>query len=200
MADLAPWKPVGPLAGVAAPAPVAGAGLIAQPLETLGLATVLARKGRREALAAKVKTLYGLDLPIRPGRVAAGTASFVATGPGAWLAVSEAGPEGWAETLTAQLEGLASVSDQSDGYVAIRLEGPAVIDILAKGVFLDLHPSVFPIGAAGGTTLAHMGVILWRREGLAFDLLTFRSFAASLWHWLEESAAEYGLAVLPPAA
>ena len=193
MADL--WKPTGALAGIAAPAPVVGAGLIAQPLENLGLATVLARKGSREALAAKVKATYGLDLPKGPGRAAAGAVSLVATGPGAWLAVSEGGPDGWAQSLAVTLEGLASVSDQSDGYAAVRLQGPAVVDVLAKGVFLDLHPSVFPVGAAGGTVVAHMGVILWRREALVFDLLSYRSYAASLWHWLEESAAEYGMEV-----
>jgi methylglutamate dehydrogenase subunit D len=199
MADLMMWKPSGPLAGIANPAVVASAGVIAQPLDNLGLATVLARKGGREAFAAKVKALYGIELPTRPGRTAAGAVSFVATGPGAWLAVNEAGPGDWAQSLGEVLAGLASVSDQSDGYVAIRLEGPKVADVLAKGVFLDLHPSTFPVGASAGTVIAHMGVILWRREELVFDLLTFRSFAASLWHWLEESAAEHGLAVLPAA-
>ena len=85
--------------------------------------------------------------------------------------------------------------DQSDGYAGLRLEGPAVLEVLAKGVFLDLHLSAFPVGSAAGVTVSHIGVILWRREETAFEMLCFRSYARSFWHWLEESAAEYGLAV-----
>jgi sarcosine oxidase subunit gamma len=118
---------------------------------------------------------------------------MVATAPGAWLAVDEAGGPEWAEDLVEAMEGLASVSEQSHGYAKVRLEGPAALDVLAKGPFLDLHLSAFPVGAAAVTDASHMGLILWRRGPLAFDLLCFRSYASSLWDWLEESAAEYGL-------
>jgi heterotetrameric sarcosine oxidase gamma subunit len=168
-------------------------GLIARPLTNLALATVLARKGRRQALAERIRAVYGLTAPDGPRRAAVGALALVATAPGAWLAVDEAGGPDWAEDLVEALEGLASVSDQSHGYAKVRLEGPAVLDVLAKGPFLDLHPSAFPIGAAAVTDAAHMGLILWRRELLAFDVLCFRSYASSLWVWLEESAAEFGL-------
>ncbi len=189
------WQATSAFAGVAAPAHLAGAGLTATVLDNLGLASVQARKGAGVALAAKVQAAYGLDLPQHPQRVAAGEVAFVGTGPGAWMAVSEAGPLGWADRLAADLSGLASVNDQSDGYAALRLEGPAVLDVLAKGVFLDLHDSVFPPGSAAGVVIAHIGAILWRREAQVFEVLVFRSYAASFWQWVEESAAEYGLAV-----
>jgi len=192
------WTPLAPLAGIARPvAPSAQVGVIARPIAFLGLATVLARKGAGDALRERIAATHGVALPDGPRRVAAGDVAFVATGPGAWLAVDESGRAGWAAQLAGELSGLASVSDQSDAYVAVRLEGPAVRDLLAKGVFLDLDPHAFPIGAAAGSSLAHMGVILWRRDELAFELLAFRSFARSLWHWVEISAAEYRLAVRP---
>ena len=202
MADGLIWGIRPPLARLAAP--VAGprsaaAGVVARPLAVLGLATVLARKGARGAVHARVAALHGVTPPDGPTRAAAGDVAFVATGPGAWLAVDESGRPGWAARLAGELEGLASVSDQSDGYVAVRLEGPAVLEVLAKGVFIDLHPQAFPVGAAAATTLAHIGVILWRRDEEAFDLLAFRSYAGDLWRWLAESAAEYGLAVASEA-
>lgn len=195
MADPMTWTPTSAWAGIATPAANAAAGLTATPLDTLGLATVHARKGATARLAAKVKATWGVALPDKPARIASGDVAFVGLGPGAWMAVSEAGPLGWAEKLAADLSGLASVNDQSDGYAALRLEGPAVLDVLAKGVFLDLHDSVFPVGSAAGVIIAHIGAILWRREAAVFEVLTFRSYAASFWQWTQESAAEYGLAV-----
>lgn len=189
------WTATSAFAGVAAPLATAGAGLTVTVLDNLGLATVHARKGSALALSAKVKAAYGLELPARPQRNANGPVAFVGTGPGAWMAVSEGGPLGWADKLAADLAGVASVNDQSDGYAALRLEGPKVLDVLAKGVFLDLDAKVFPPGSAAGVTIAHIGAVLWRREAEVFEVLVFRSYAASFWQWVEESAAEYGLAV-----
>ena len=201
MADPLILRPVGAFEAVLGPSPEAieAAGVFARPLPNLRFATVLARKGRMPALAERVQALYGLEPPRSPRRVAAGETAFVATGPGVWLAVNEAADPFWPEKLASELEGLASVADQSDGYAAIRLEGPAVLDMLAKGVFLDLHLSTFPVGSAAGVSIAHIGIILWRREAEVFELLCFRSYAQSFWHWIQESAAEYGLAVLPAA-
>ena len=39
-------------------------------------------------------------------------------------------------------------------------------------------------------------VQLWQLDATpAYDLIVARGFAGSFWHWLEESAAEYGLEV-----
>jgi sarcosine oxidase subunit gamma len=188
------WAPTSAWAGIARPVGH-GAGVVATALDNLGLASVHARHGQGKALAAKVKKLTGVVLPNGPQRAENGTIAFVGTGPGAWMAVADQWSLGWAEKLTADLAGLASVVDQSDGYATLRVEGPAVLDVLAKGVFLDLDPSVFPVGSAAGVSVAHIGCVVWRRGELVFEFLTFRSFAQSFWQWLEESAAEYGLTV-----
>lgn len=172
-----------------------GGGVTATPLENLNLATVICRKGQAKALAAKVKKLFKVTLEDASRRSGEGAVSFVGTGPGIWLAVNENYDPLWVMQLTKDLEGLASVSDQSDGYAPIRLEGPKVIEVMEKGVFTDLHLSAFPVGAAGGFSVHHVGVILWRRAELAFDILSFRSYDRDLWHWIEESAAEFGLQV-----
>ena len=199
MASGATWTTEDAFSALAQPRALDGAGVTVQPLSGLGLASVLARRGKGAELAERLRTLHGVVLPDGARRSVNGRVALVGTAPGAWLAVSEAGPLGWADDLAHGLDGLASVSDQSDGYAAVRVQGPAVRDALAKGVFLDLHPDAFPVGAAAVTIAAHIGLILWRREADVFELLCFRSNAHSLWHWLEESAAEYGLAVLPVA-
>ena len=195
MAEPATWHAVSPFSRIARPAMPAGAQVRVKPLADLAMATVLARKGQGAALTEKIEALYGLTLPDGPRRAANGAVAFVATGPGVWLAVREDGAAGWPAQLAEELAGLASVMDQSDGYAGVRVEGLMVRDVLAKGVFLDLHDRAFPVGSAAGVSVAHLGVILWRREAEAFEMLCFRSYAASFWHWLEESAAEFGLAV-----
>ncbi len=49
------------------------------------------------------------------------------------------------------------------------------------------------------TWCAHVDVTLWQRDDEpTYDVVMPRGFAGSFWHWLEESAAEYGIAVVPP--
>ena len=165
----------------------------------LSLATVLVRKGQGGALASKVKDSLSLELPTTPARVASGDLAFVATGRGAWLAVREGGGYGLAPELARTLDGLASVSDQTDGFAVLRLAGRNVRDVLAKGAHIDLHSDVFQVGAAAVTDASHIGITLWRLpdEGgdPVFEVGLFRSYAGSFWSWLEASAAEFGLAV-----
>jgi sarcosine oxidase subunit gamma len=168
----------------------------------VALASVMARKGRHEALARRVEERLGLDLPTVPRRVAAGEIALVWAGPGQWLALAE-GDRGAAfeARLRSELSDLASICDQSDGRTVFRVGGPRARDALAKGVMLDLHPRAFGPGDASVTAVAHVGVHLWQLDaGPTYEFAVFRSFAGAFWHWLAASAAEYGLAVPPSAS
>ena len=197
MSDLAPRSG---LAGLAVPGHfgVAGApGIVLSERRGLALATVLARKGRQDALVRRVQETFGLALPAAPRRVAAGGTAFVWTGPGHWLAVSEP-EEGhrFEARLRESLGGLASVSDQSDGRVVIRISGARARDALAKGLPLDLHQRAFTAGHAASTIAAHIGVQIWQVDDApTYELAMFRGFAASFWHWLMESSAEFGVRI-----
>jgi heterotetrameric sarcosine oxidase gamma subunit len=167
-----------------------------QPLSP-ALATVTARKGQAQALSDRVVQLHGLTLPQTPSRVAAGAVAFVGLAPGTWLAGCDDGGPGWAEELATALQGLASVADQSGGQAVLRLGGPAALAVLSTGLFLDLHLSAFPVGAAAQSNLSHVGVTLWRVEETVFDLVTPRSFAADIAHWLQAAASPHGLVLRP---
>ena len=175
------------------------AGVNATPREGLGVASILARRGGEAALSTLVSTRYGLELPMTPRVVRNAAHAFVWAGPGQWLFIAEQ-KEGLGE-----LSELAAVSDQSDARAALRLSGPNVRDMLTKGCMIDLHPAAFPSGAAAITSIAHIGVHLWRvdeppddGDGV-FDILVARSMAASFWSWASASAAEYGCRVtIPP--
>jgi len=175
-----------------------GAGVIATDRDGLGLATVLARKGRVPALAERVRARFGIDLPQGPQSAEGGAHAFAGTGPGAWLTTSEDG-DGLAAMLREALGDLAAVSDQSGGLAVLRLSGARVRDALAKGVAIDLHPREFTPGDVAVTSAAHIGLTLWRladnADGAVFEIAVARSLAGSFWHWLSGSAAEFGLIV-----
>lgn len=145
----------------------------------LGLATVMARKDFDAAA-------FGRDLPTGSHCVARGALTLVGAGPGVWLAVAEDPGETWPEALERRFEGQCSISDQSGGYVVLRLSGPGAHALLQRGVAIDLHPDVFDAGSAAVTVIAHIGVILWR-SGAApvFDVAVFRSYAASFRDWID---------------
>jgi sarcosine oxidase subunit gamma len=164
----------------------------------LGLATVAARRGA--PLRAAVKASYRVDLP-DDATVGRGTeVSFVGYGPGQWLAVSETlGGEALARDLRQRLKGLASISDQSGGRTLLRLSGPRARDVLAKGLPIDLHPSVFGPGSAATSTISLMGVQLWQVDDApSYDIALFRSVSASFWRWLTAAAAEFGYDITTP--
>ena len=62
---------------------------------------------------------------------------------------------------------------------------------------LDLHERAFQTGAVASTIALHVGATLWRLADGAdgspvFEIAVFRSLAASFWHSLVASAAEFG--------
>lgn len=201
-----PLKAKSALAGIAVPGRCGKThgepGIVISERVGLGLATVAARKGKADAVKQAVAAAYGVELP-ESSRIAQGSAvSFIGYGRGQWLAVSESlANEALARDLSAKLQGLASISDQSGGRTVLRLSGPHVRDVLAKGLPIDLDPRVFPLGSAITSVISHMGVQLWQLDDArSYDIAIFRSLSESFWSWLTASAGEYGYEVVPDRA
>lgn len=165
----------------------------------LGLATLMSR-GDDAALNARIVEQFGVELRSGPARSAKGGTAFVGIGPGVWLACREAAEVSWAAELAIRVSGLASVSDQASGYAVLRFGGSAARDLLSRCAFIDFHPSVFTPGSAAVTTIAHIGVILWRLDDTqAYEVAVFRSYAGSFWHWIEMTCAATGVKLLASA-
>jgi sarcosine oxidase subunit gamma len=175
------------------------AGVTVQPRDDLALAIVMAGKGRAAEVADAVRTLYRIELPSGPRRVAAGPLAFIGVAPGQWVAVEQGGnPLTFAARLTEALAGIASVSDQSDSRAVLRLAGPRARDVLAKGLALDLHPRVFGPGDAALSVIALIGAHLWQIDDApTYEIAVFRSMAGSFAEFIRVSAAEYGVALIP---
>jgi len=168
------------------PVPSAGPGITVR-LIAPAIVSVLARKNRAPELRQAVRGYLNLDLPDGPGCVRVGKRTVLGVGPGRWLLL------GVPMEALAPLRGMASLSDQGDGYALFELWGPQLQAVLAKGVPLDMRN--FSGDDAAVTVIAHIGAIIWKSTPERVAIAVFRSYAGSFWHWLSASAAEFGLSL-----
>ncbi|OYX42001.1 MAG: hypothetical protein B7Z02_13685 [Rhodobacterales bacterium 32-67-9] len=155
------------------------AGVTLSELPATRITSVAPLNGKDRAVAAALKAL-GLGWPA-PGRsVAKGEASCLWTGRGQAFLIG-ADPAG--------LAGIAALTDQSDGWARMQLAGPGAEAVLARLVPLDLSAAAFRVGAAARTGLNHMMLVLSRPTAESFDLMVFRSMAASAVHEIRQSMA-----------
>jgi methylglutamate dehydrogenase subunit D len=175
-------------------------GLIVEVRTDLALASVIARRSRERELKGFVAKAFGIELPDGPRVAANGGISFAGLGVHHWFAAAEnAADTDFVVRLGEGLAGLASITDQTDGRVVLRLRGNRARDVLAKGVPLDLHHRSFKTGDIASTLLAYIGVQIEQLDDApTFQLMAFRSLAGSLWSWLTKSAAEFGYEVWTP--
>jgi len=147
-----------------------------------------------------VKKALGAAPPTKPNTTAAGRdCAILWLGPNEWLVTTPPGGEVGAQAALREALGQrhAAVTDVSEARAVIALGGPRARDVLAKGCPLDLHPRAFKAGDCAQSTLAKALVILHQTaDAPAYDIYVDRSFADYLWRWLEDAAAEYGLAIV----
>jgi len=125
--------------------------------------------GQQDAVAAALKAL-GLGWPGPGQSVRAGGSACLWTGRGQAFVIGAA-PEG--------LAGIAALTDQSDGWARMQLDGPGAEAVLARLVALDLRPAAFPEGAVARTGLNHIPSVILREGPGAFQIMVFRSMAGS---------------------
>ncbi|HWV42924.1 sarcosine oxidase subunit gamma [Pseudorhodoplanes sp.] len=193
------WQRKGAWDGIAIPgrtgATSGAPGLTVTPRHDVSLAYVIGAEGD-EKLASRFMTRFKLELPQTPRVVSGSMLDLVWAGPAQWLAASIR-PVMPAE-LTAELGQLAAVTDQTDARAVLKLHGPRVRDVLAKGCPVDLHPRAFRRGDTALTTIGGIGTQIWWADvDEAFHLAVPRSMAGSFWSWLVPSAQEFGVEILP---
>lgn len=201
MAEVTQWLPRGAWAGIAAPGQIGAAGcegVTVMLQHGYGLASLVAAPGQRDGLLRRLEERVGLALPATPRLVSSAACDAIGTGPSQWMLRMASRRE--MAALIAEWAPHAAISDQSDARAALRLSGPHLRETLAKGVMLDLHPAAFAVGDAAGTSVAHIGIHLWRLpdgpEGPVFEIMVPRSYAGSFWSWLGASAAEFGCRII----
>lgn len=138
----------------------------------------------------RAQAALGCELPSAPNSSSiTGDGEILRLAPNEWLLVAGAESR-WPEPISIES---ATVTDVSHARVIVVASGHKVLDMLGKGCSVDLHPSQFPPGMCVQTGIAKISVILHRVEsGEEYALYVPRSYAGSFWHWLTESAREFG--------
>ena len=175
-----------------------GDGVRLREIPFLTQVAIRATPGRAGALAGSL----GVDLPTRVGQVTgAGDGSSLAVlwlSPDEFLAVrpdeatTGTSPQAWAGGLADALgPEPGQVVDVSANRTTLELSGPRARSVLEKSVELDLHPRVFPVGAAVATLLGSTGVILWRAGEDTWRVMPRASFTTHVVRWLLDGMREY---------
>lgn len=168
-------------------------GLIVHERGDLVFASLIAARGREDALRAATHATVDIELPAA-GHTAGGEGVlFVWSGPGRWLVQAARASTPDIETLLAPLAAHAAVCDLGDSRLVLDLAGPRVRAVLAKGLPLDLDPDVFTTGCSASSTINYIAVQLWQTgPEPVYRLAVPRSYGASFLDWLLGAAAEYG--------
>ncbi|MGX9349779.1 sarcosine oxidase subunit gamma [Shimia sp. W99] len=134
-------------------------------------------RGQEAALSDVLKTEHGMALP-RPNR-SAGKEGARAV----WFGQRQVMLIGPDPALS--LADHAALTDQSDAWAVVLLEGEGAEDVLARLVPLDLRREHFKKGHTARSQLQHMMVSITRVGDARFQIMAFRSMAKTLVHELE---------------
>lgn len=141
-----------------------------------GPMTSIAPLNGAEAKVGAALARIGLGWPGPNASVAKGAAACLCSGRGQAFLIGCDAPD---------LTGLAALTDQSDGWAAMTLEGPSSRDVLARLFAVDLRDGAFPVGTVVRSGLQHLMALLWRRDTEAWDIFVFRSMAKTAVHELD---------------
>lgn len=169
-------------------------GLSVSTREAPFIALVAARRSFTASVRERLNKAFSVTLADGPHATSEGHTTFIGTGPGRFLVLSRTDAD-LAGTLRAVIGTEASITDQSDAFLLFVLSGGRIAPTLAKGATMDLDPLVFRPGMAATTSLAHIGVTLWRASEETCHVLVPRSLEAAFTRFIIASAAEYGLSL-----
>ena len=131
-------------------------------------------RGQTAALSTALHKHHGLAFPA-PGQICGTGAPRIV-----WAGLDRAFLIGTAPD--AGLSDHAALTDQSDGWAHLILTGPDARAVLARFVPLDLSPVACPPGSARRTLLGHMQALILHGGDAHFEILVFRSMAATAVH------------------
>lgn len=139
------------------------------------ITSVAPLKGQEAAVSEALKAQMGAEFP-KPNRTTGkADARAVFSGRGQALVL---GP------VLSPIPG-AAMTDQTDAWACVMLEGAGARAVLARLVPIDLRDTAFKRGHAARTLLMHLPVVLMRTGADRYGIMAFRSMARTLVHDLE---------------
>ena len=84
---------------------------------------------------------------------------------------------------------LGSVSDVTDQFVMINLEGDKIFELLSSGCPLNFEEFKKKKGSTAQTLLNHIDITIHHKDTNNVNLFVRRSFAEHLWSWMHDCAS-----------
>lgn len=138
------------------------------------MTSIAAFKGQDKALSGALKSAHGMAAP------GAGRATGKQDARAIWFGqrvILLIGPA--ADPSLAQH---AALTDQSDAWAVVRLDGAQAADVLARLCPIDLRDDQFRRGQTARTELMHMAASITRVGNQSYQIMVFRAFAQTLVH------------------
>ena len=149
----------------------------------VALASVTARLNAEKKSATAFKKATGLAFPVAMASTTKSGMTAYWTGPNqCMLEAPFDSHETLAVDLASTLTGIASVTEQSDGWVRFDLAGTACHDVFERLCAVDTRN--MDTGAVQRTTVEHLGSFVVNRGDNMFSITAPRSSADSLHHAL----------------
>jgi heterotetrameric sarcosine oxidase gamma subunit len=131
-------------------------------------------KGKATAVSKALTKQVGAAFP-EPGQVTGTTTRAVWSGPGQAMILGAA---------VKPIKG-AALSAQSGAWASCSLSGADAAEVLARLVPIDLRDTGLAVGHCARTLLGHMNCILIRSGTDQYEVMVFRSMAATATHELD---------------
>lgn len=93
--------------------------------------------------------------------------------------------------VDSEVTGKGTITPLTSSRTRILLEGSPARDVLAKGIAIDWHDSVFMPGMFALTGVHHMPLAVHCTGSNSFHLYAMRTFAMSVYEWLTDAAREF---------
>lgn len=168
--------------------PVAAGGLRVTEVAPGPVHLIAPLKGQAGAVSAALRASLGLEFPPPNETRTARMARLVWVGGDQALLCGAPPPD---------LPG-AAVTDLSDAFAAVRIEGPGVEAALARLVPVDLRAQVFPEGRTARTLVGHLTASVTRCGPDAFEIMAKRSMAGTLVQDLSRAVRQVVARAVPP--
>ena len=155
----------------------------------LALISVACPLGGERELAKAVESAWGLVVP-KPGQSEAtddGTVTLLGLARDQILVVLPVRKETPLEIVSRNLGAAGYYTNQTDNWVALRIDGPLAVSALERVCQIDLAPAEFPSGAVARTVMEHLGTIIVCEQQSRYLLFSGSSSARSFLHAIETS-------------
>jgi len=153
--------------------PVSVGGLALSEVEVDAITSVAPFKGQEAAVSKALDAATGCGFPA-PNRMTSKAGTRVV-----WTGLGQAMVLGPAVSVDG-----AAITDQSDGWTVLALEGAGARDVLARLTPLDLRESRFKRGHVARSLLGHMNAVFICLGAERFELMVFRSMTHTAVHEL----------------